>query len=198
MSSLMDLLQATVKDSSISEISRQLGKDEKTTSNAIDAALPMLLGALSRSTKQDDGAGLDRALATRHDGSILNDVAGYVSKNDQQDGNGILGHILGQNKGIAAQMLGSSSGIGQDKAASLMATLAPVVLGALGKAKADNKLGAGDLTRMLAGESESLQQRAPTMMNAVWGLLDADGDGDTDLMDLVKHGGKGLLGRFLR
>ena len=198
MSSLMDLLQATVKDSSISEISRQLGKDEKTTSNAIDAALPMLLGALSRSTKQDDGAGLDRTLATRHDGSILNDVAGYVSKNDQQDGNGILGHILGQNKGIAAQMLGSSSGIGQDKAASLMATLAPVVLGALGKAKADNKLGAGDLTRMLAGESESLQQRAPTMMNAVWGLLDADGDGDTDLMDLVKHGGKGLLGRFLR
>ena len=198
MSSLMDLLQATVKDSSISEISRQLGRDEKTTSSAIDAALPMLLGALSRSTKQDDGAGLNQALATRHDGSILNDVAGYVAKNDQRDGNGILGHILGENKGIAAQMLGSSSGIGEDKAESLMATLAPVVLGALGKAKADNKLGAGDLTRMLASESQSLQQRSPSMMNAVWGLLDADGDGDTDLADLVRHGSKGLLGRLFR
>lgn len=194
----MEQLQTTVKGSSISEISQLLGKDEKTTSNAIDAALPMLLGALSRSTKKDDGAGLNRALETRHDGSILKDVSGYVARNDQQDGRGILGHILGNNKGIAAQMLGSSSGIDQDKAESLMATLAPVVLGALGKAKADNKLGAGDLKRMLASESESMQQRAPSMMNAVWGLLDADGDGDTDLKDLIKHGKKGLLGRFLR
>jgi len=197
MSSLMDLLQSTIKDTSIGELSEQLGQDEQTTSNAIDSALPMLIGALKRSSALDGGAGLSKALEKKHDGSILDDVAGFVRKNDQSDGRGILGHILGQNRDAAAMVLGAKSGIGESKAASLMATLAPVVLGALGKAKSQKKLGGGDLARLLDDESASLQQRSPAVMGALSGLLDADGDGDTDLADLLKHGKKGLSS-FLR
>jgi len=197
MSSLMDLLQSTIKDSSISQLSKQLGQDEQTTSSAIDSALPMLIGALKRCTAQDAGAGLNKALEKKHDGRILDDVAGYVKQNDQADGRGILGHILGQNRDAAAMVLGAQSGIGESKAASLMATLAPVVLGALGKAKAQKDLGGGDLTRLLADESESLEQRSPSVMGALSGLLDSDGDGDTDLADILKHGKKGLSS-FLR
>lgn len=192
MSALMDLLQTTIKDSSIDQISAQLGHDPQTTSNAIDAALPMLIGALSSSAGRDSAQGLKRALETRHDGSILDDVGGYVAKNDQADGFGILGHILGSNTDAAAKMLGSASGIGTENAGSLMATLAPVLLGALGKAKSQQDLGAGDLARLLSDETESVKRRSPSMMSAVWGLLDADGDGDTDLMDIVKAGSKGL------
>lgn len=197
MSSLMDLLQSTIKDSSIGEISKQLGQDEQTTSNAIDSALPMLIGALKRSTAQDAGKGLSKALETKHDGSILDDVAGFIQRDDQSDGRGILGHILGQNRDAAAMVLGAKSGISESKAASLMATLAPVVLGALGKAKSQKKLGGGDLTQLLNDESESLQQRSPSVMGALSGLLDSDGDGDTDLADILKHGKKGLSS-FLR
>ena len=197
MSALMDLLQKTIKDSSIDQLSQQLGHDNKTTSNAIDAALPMLIGALSSSAGRDSAEGLTRALETRHDGSILDDIGGYVAKNDQSDGFGILGHILGPNTDAAAQMLGSASGIGTEQAGSLMATLAPVLLGALGRAKTQQNLRAGDLTRLLTDETESVKRQSPSMMNAVWGLLDTDGDGDTDLMDLVKAGKKGLE-NFLR
>lgn len=197
MSSLMDLLQSTIKDSSIGQLSKQLGQDEQTTSNAIDSALPMLIGALKRSTAKDGGAGLSKALEKKHDGSILDNVAGYVQQDDQSDGRGILGHILGQNRDAAAMVLGAQSGIGERKAASLMATLAPVVLGALGKAKAQKKLGSGDLTRLLEDESTTLQQRSPSVMGALSGLLDSDGDGDTDFADILKHGKKGLSS-FLR
>jgi len=197
MSSLMDLLQSTIKDTSIGQLSKQLGQDEQTTSNAIDSALPMLLGALNRSASQDGGKGLSKALEKKHDGSILDDVASYVNKGDQSDGRGILGHILGQNRDAAAMVLGAKSGIGESKAASLMATLAPVVLGALGKAKSQQNLGRGDLTRLLADESESLQKRSPSVMGALSGLLDSDGDGDTDLADILKLGKKGLSS-FLR
>lgn len=197
MSALMDLLQSTIKDSSISEISRQLGQDEQTTSNAIDSALPMLIGALTKSAAADNGQGLKRALESDHDGSILDDVAGSIARNDQIDGRGILGHILGQNSGAAAMLLGEQSGIGESNASSLMATLAPVVLGVLGKAKSQKGLGGDDLTRLLASESESLTQRTPTMMRAVSGLLDQDGDGDTDIADLLKIGKSGI-GSLLR
>ncbi len=197
MSGLMDLLQSTIKDASIGDISRQLGQDEGTTSKAIDAALPMLIGALTRSAATDDGAGLNRALESKHDGSILDDVAGFIKQDDQSDGRGILGHILGKNHDAAAMLLGSQSGIGEGKAASLMATLAPVVLGALGKAKSQSNLGGNGLARLLAAESGSIEQREPSMMGAVAGLLDQDGDGDTDLADLISAGKSGLS-RFLR
>ena len=188
MSALMDLLQSTIKDQSIGELSRQLGEDEQTTSNAIDSALPMLIGALKRSTEKDGGKGLRRALDKKHDGSILDNLSSHVASGDDADGRGILGHILGGNRDAAAMILGAQSGIGENKASSLMAKLAPVVLGALGKAKTQQNLGRKDLTRLLDSETDSLKERAPTMMGAVSGLLDQDGDGDTDLADLVKAG----------
>ena len=197
MSGLMDLLQSTIKGQSIGELSRQLGEDEQTTSNAVDSALPMLIGALKRSAEQDGGKGLRRALDNKHDGSILDNLSSHVASDDDSDGRGILGHILGGNRDAAAMILGAESGIGENKASTLMAKLAPVVLGALGKAKNQQDLGRKDLTRLLGNEAESLKQRAPGMMGAVAGLLDQDGDGDTDLMDLVKAGKSGL-GRFLR
>lgn len=197
MAALMDLLQSAIKDQSIGELSRQLGEDEQTTSNAVDSALPMLIGALKRSTEQDGGKGLRRALEKKHDGSILDNLKDHVAGGDEADGRGILRHILGGNKDAAAMILGAQAGIGENKASSLMAKLAPVVLGALGKAKTQQNLGRKDLTRLLDNEADSLKERAPTMMGAVSGLLDQDGDGDTDLMDLVKMGKSGL-GRFLR
>ena len=120
----------------------------------------MLIGALSSSAGRDSARGLTRALETRHDGSILDDVGGHVAKNDQSDGFGILGHVLGSNTDAAAQMLGSASGIGTEKAGSLMATLVPVLLGALGRAKAQQNLGAEDLTRLLSDETASVKRRS--------------------------------------
>ncbi len=197
MSSILEMVRARLDDASIDTIGGQIGQDRRTTTEAIDSALPMLVGALSRSAHKDGAAGLNRALDRKHDGSVLNDVAAYVGSGDRSDGDGILGHVLGSHRDAAAKMLGASSGIDRDQASSLMATLAPLILGAVGKAKRESKLGAGDLTHMLSSEEQDLKRRAPNMMSAVWGLLDTDGDGDTDLADLVQHGKKGL-GKFFR
>lgn len=192
MSALMDLVQSAIKENSIGELSRQIGQDEQTTSNAIESALPILIGALNKSTTADNGEGLHRALEKKHDGSILDDVAGFIGKNDQSDGKGILGHILGQNRDSAAMFLGTQSGIGESNATSLMASLAPVVLGALGKAKSQRGLNGGELSDLLTNEAAGLQQRTPSMMKMVGKLIDQDGDGDADMMDAVSA----LMKRF--
>lgn len=196
MSSILDLIRSTLDDKAIEEIGGQIGQDPRTTTEAIDSALPMLVGALSRSTRQDGAAGLNRALETRHDGSVLDDVATYVGSGDRSDGNGILGHVLGSHQDAAARVLGASSGIDRGQASSLMATLAPLILGAVGKTKREGNLGASDLARMLSSEEKDLGRRAPNMMSAVWSLLDTDGDGDTDVSDLMQNAAKGF-GRFL-
>lgn len=196
MPSIIDMLSGSLDSNAVAAIGKQLGQDSGATSTAISAALPMLVGAFSRSADQDGAAGLGRALDKKHDGSILDDVAGYLSKNDQSDGTGILGHVLGSKQNAASQMLGAASGLGKDQASSLLATLAPMVMGALGKARRDESLGDNNLQDMLSGAARSEAKRAPGMMGALSGLLDADGDGDTDLQDVLKHGVGKLGGLF--
>ena len=78
-----------------------------------------------------------------------------------------------------------------------MATLAPILMGAIGKTRQEQQLSPRDLRRALDDEEQEFDRRSPTMLGAVWRLLDADGDGDTDIGDLMKHGARGL-GGFLR
>ena len=195
MSSLVDLLSASIKESGLDNLSNKLGQDQRTTSEALDSALPLLVGALSRSAEKDGARGLTVALDKKHDGSVLDDIAGFIDKDDNVDGQGILGHVLGGSGDLAAKVLGAKSGLDQAGAASLMATLAPMVLGALGRAKQENDLSTDDITQLLAAEEQGIDKRAPGFKNVIGGILDADGDGDTDINDLLSTGLKGL-GRF--
>lgn len=197
MAGILDLLRASLDDDSVQSISSKLGQDSKLTGKAIEAALPMLLGAMNRNSQEDNGSGISRALDSGHDGSILGNLSGFLSGGDESDGNGILRHVLGDRRNVAEQALQSASGIGSEQASSLLATLAPIVMGAIGKAKSDQGMGAADIAGMLAGEAKEIEHRSPGIMGAVSGLLDADGDGDTDLADLLKHGSSGI-GRLFR
>lgn len=196
MSSLMDMLTSSLDDNAIATIGQQLGKDSATTKSAIKSALPMLLGALQKSTQQDNGEGLAQALSQKHDGRVLDNVVGFLSQDDGKDGAGILRHILGSKQGVAEAALQSAAGVDKSQAESLLTRLAPLVLGAVGKAKAGNNTRGSDLTQMLNRETQDIEARSPGVMSALSGMLDADGDGDTDLGDLLKLGSGKLGGLF--
>jgi hypothetical protein len=72
-----------------------------------------------------------------------------------------------------------------------------MVMGALGKAKAQSGAGVSGLQDLLHQETQSIQRRQPKQMGMIEGLLDSDGDGDVDLSDILKKG-SGLLGGFFR
>ncbi len=197
MSNLMDLLTSSLDDNAVAQIGSQMGKDEETTRNAIGSALPMLVGALQKSAQQDQGRGLAQALADKHDGSVLDGIGDFLSRGDRSDGAGILRHILGSKQGAAVKALQSASGVEEAQASGLLETLAPLLLGAVSRAKPDAGRNPGELAGMLERETRELDARSPGMMSALSGILDADGDGDTDLGDLLKLG-SGKLGRLFR
>ncbi len=195
MESLFDMVRSSLGNDAVRQISNELGQDTKKTEDAVSAALPMLIGALSKSARNDNADGLARALERDHDGAILNNVQDFVRNGNFADGAGILGHVLGSKKEQAAAAVGGSAGMENEKASSLMAMLAPVVMGALGKVKREQGLDAGALTRVLAGEEREIEKKAPGVMGALSGMLDADGDGDTDMADLLAQGRR-TLSRF--
>ena len=195
MSMIMDLLQQQLDGDAIKEMSRQVGADERATKNALGAALPMLVGALSRNAASGQGAqSLLGALQRDHDGSVLEDVMGFLGKSDNSDGSAILGHVLGHRKAQVEQGLAKTSGLDMAQVGKLLAIAAPLVLGALGKQqRSSGGMDANGLTSLLGGERRSLEQKAPAEMGLLGSLLDSDGDGDVDVEDIAKKG-LGMLG----
>ena len=176
--SLLELIQQQLGGQAVDNISQKLGADRGTTGNAIDAALPLLLAAVARNASNGAQAkSLDTAVSQDHDGSVLDDVPGYLNRAETGPGAGILRHVLGGNQPTVEHGLSQTTGLDAGKAGQLLIMLAPLVMGALGRAKQERGLDAGGLSNLLAGERVNLNQSAPGVMGMLGRFLDRDGDG---------------------
>jgi hypothetical protein len=176
-------------------MSQAIGADQDITQKALGAALPLLLGALAKNAGNRDGAdALHRAVAKDHDGSILQDLDGYVGRPDTQTGDGILGHVFGAKRPAVEAGISKASGLDTKGVATMMASLAPLVMGMLGQAQRKQNLDASGLAQMLQVEQRQAATSAPAL-GGLARLLDSDNDGQiTD--DLAKMGSKLLGGLF--
>lgn len=193
MDSLLVLLtQQLGSRDSTAHLSRAIGADSQTTQRAVAAALPVLIGALAGNANRPGGAEpLARALAEDHDGSVLDDLTGFLGSGGTANGDGILRHALGDRRSLAEQQLGRMSGLDADSTGRLLAMLAPVVMGALGRAMRQKQLDASTLPGMLEQERRTAEQSLPGIGGMLTQLLDADGDGQF-LDDAAR-----ILGSFL-
>lgn len=194
MPELMDMLTQLTQGDTVKMMSRQLGTNEKSTATAISAALPLLLTALARNSSSQDGAqSLHQALQQDHDGSVLDNLSGFLGNAEAGPGAGILRHLLGKKQDASQSALAKASGIDPASAGKLLIMLAPLLMGALGRAQRQDGLDAGGLAGMLQTERQNLQQKAPDLMGFATRFLDKDSDGSI-VDDLGNMLGK-LLGK---
>jgi len=200
MASLMDLLGDSLDQGTVSRIGNELGVDQQTAQSAISAAIPMIVAGLARNASTPSGAdSLHNALARDHDGSLLDDLGGFLGGGGGGQaagmggiGGAILGHVFGGRQGTMENTLGRSTGLDGASAARLLAMLAPIVMAALGRARAQNGLNSGGLTDLLGGEQARMRQASPDGFGMLTSMLDADGDGKID--DGIAQMGGSLLG----
>ena len=193
MSSLLQSVLGQLGGDRLEQLSGAIGADRDGTQKAVSSALPMLLGALSKNSESSEGAAaLEGALARDHDGSVLDNLSGFLGSGDTGAGEGILGHLLGGKRQGLESAISKSSGLGADSMAKLLPMLAPIVMGALGKKQREGSLDASGLASMLSGERREIERQAPETGGILTRFLDQDGDGDVDLGDLAK----GVLSKF--
>jgi hypothetical protein len=190
MASLLEILSAHLDERTLQQISSRLGTDQGSTSKAIAAAVPLLLSALAHNVSQPGGAqDLHNALDRDHDGTVLDNPAAA----DPKDGDGILGHMLGNRREAVEQGLARATGLSPSAAGPLLAVLAPIVMGALGRTQRQQGLDSNALSELLQRERQALGADAPGLMGALTGLLDRNRDGS--VMDDVTSLIGGLFSR---
>jgi len=85
--SLFDALGPLLSGANVSQLASALGIDERKAASALQVALPALVAALHRNASSADGlSSLTGALDRNHDGSVLDDVAGFLSGGGSPDG----------------------------------------------------------------------------------------------------------------
>ena len=191
--SLLSILSGDIQGEAISGIGGQLGLNEQQTQAAVSAAMPLLIKAMSQNASGGGADALLGALQKDHDGSILDDVPGFMAGGNAAAGAGILKHVLGGKQDVVASGIARAAGLDSGQSAQVLAMLAPVVLGALGKTRSENDFGADDIIGLLNQETQTLESNNPDVMGVLGNLLDTDNDGDI-ADDLVNIGGKLLRG----
>jgi len=125
-------------------------------SSALEGIIPSLLGGMAKNTETPEGAnGLLGALDRDHDGSVLDDVMGFLGGGQSESiGSGILKHVLGGNTNSVENSLANKVGVSSSGISSLMKMAAPLLLGMLGKQRRDsssNGFDAGNIGSILSG-----------------------------------------------
>lgn len=188
---LLDLIKSQLSQGAVTEISNRLGIDPGVAGTAVNALLPSLLGGLANNAQSPDGAqGILAALDRDHNGSVMDDLGGFISQlsgGGSQDGSKIVNHILGDKSETLAQGVSQQTGIGMGQVMGLMSTLAPIVMGALGKQKNEQGLDVAGLAGMLMGQKQGMQEAG---LGSLLSLLDSNKDGN------IMDDAMGMLGNF--
>lgn len=194
-SSILEMLMENLSGEPTRQISRKVGGDEESVSKALGGALPVLLGALNRNAGSSGGADSLLNALGKHDGSVLDDIGGFLGQGTTSDGDGILRHALGGRRANVEAGIGKMSGLDSGSVGQILNMLAPLVMGALGKQQRRQGLDTSGLAGLLGQENQAVGQRAPEAMGLVGSLLDTDGDGQV-ADDVMEIGGKLLGGLF--
>lgn len=176
----------------VQQLGQQFGLEEDQVQSAIGALLPALAGAVNQNTQTEGGLNsLLGALSSSNHQQYLEDPSLLGAPETTDDGNGILGHLLGS-KDVSRALAGQASaqtGIGSDVLKSMLPIVATMLMGSLSKgASQGGPMGA--FGGASANEAPA-QPQSSGLLGMLTPLLDSNRDGSA--MDDVL----GMAARFM-
>jgi Uncharacterized conserved protein len=196
--SLIDLLTGNTGNQVAAQAENKFGISRNQIIALLAVAAPLIISYL-RNKSQDakEAEALNNALDKDHDGSILDDSSQLEAR--QAEGGSILDHIFGGQKNTVENQLSQNTGISIDKIGPILAMLAPVIMGYIGKEKQQNNVGAGGLGDLLGGilgsASNQAQAQQSNPLNDILGSVlgggqQSSGNPLNDILGSVLGGGQ--------
>ncbi|MVZ67071.1 DUF937 domain-containing protein [Sphingobacterium sp. DK4209] len=143
---ITDLISGGVGSQAINSISEKLGVDKDKAQYVVAAAVPLMMSALNynASKSPEQASGIQNAIDSKHNGSIFDNLGALFNQGPTEDEDKIVNHMFGRNTDNVKETLSAKTGLDVKKIAGILALVAPLVMGYLGKKKQEG-----------AGQSES-------------------------------------------
>ena len=178
---MLDVIMNAQGGNAVREAGAQVGLGEAETATALAALVPALAGGFQRNLQTPDGlSGLVAALAGGDHQRYIEDPAALADPGVVDDGNGILGHVLGSKDAsrALADRAANQTGLSPDVLKRLLPIAASLMMaafsrqqaqGGLTSATADDGTGAGGLLGMLTPLVD--QNRDGSIIDDVGGMI---------------------------
>ena len=172
--SLLDLITGSAGNQVAEQAENKFGISKNQIIALLVVAAPLVISYLKKKSENAEEADkLNAALDRDHDGSILNNPAQALDR--EQEGDSILSHIFGGEKANVENQLSQNTGISMDKIGPVLATLAPVIMGYIGQQKQANNVtsggGLGDLLGGILGSSSQQAQASDNPLSKILGSV---------------------------
>jgi hypothetical protein len=178
-SSLVSLIMQFLTPDIVSRMASVLGLDRSSAQSAIGAAVPALLAGLSRTAAKPGGAQSLVDTISQQSG-VLDSFADRIGSGQLpllDQGSTLLKSVLGgQDQSALASAVSRFADIGQGASNSLLAMLAPVAVGVIGKQLGSRNLDASSLTGLLTSQKDQIAHALPAGFGnllAGTGILDS-------------------------
>lgn len=215
---LIELITGNAGNQVASQAENKFGISKNQIIALLAVAAPLVISYLRKKSQEDpnEAEALNNALDKDHDGSILDNPAQVEAR--VQEGGSILDHIFGGQKAQVENQLSQNTGISMDKIGPVLAMLAPLIMGYIGKEKQSSGVtssgGLGDLLGGILGGAQNQAQAEPSNpLNDILGSVlgggsqQSSGNPLNDILGSVLGGGQqqqqqqgglgGLLGSIL-
>ena len=215
---LIELITGNAGNQVASQAENKFGISKNQIIALLAVAAPLVISYLRKKSQEDpnEAEALNNALDKDHDGSILDNPAQVEAR--VQEGGSILDHIFGGQKAQVENQLSQNTGISMDKIGPVLAMLAPLIMGYIGKEKQSSGVnsggGLGDLLGGILGGAQNQAQAEPSnplndILGSVLGGSSQQSSGNplNDILGSVLGGGQqqqqqqgglgGLLGSIL-
>ncbi len=192
MEDILKSILSKLDDNSLQAISQKANASPDKAKSAMAAAIPILMNALARNSKSAEGASsLQNAIKKDHDGSLLDNLGGFLNNPESANGAGILKHVLGGKRQNVEQYISKDSGLSGDSVGKILEMAAPLVMGYLGKS---SKGGDGNaLGSVINSYLKTEKKQAPKSQSVINQLLDQNNDGS--IIDDIARMGMSFLRR---
>lgn len=156
---LTQLMGTMLSNESVDSISQRTGADRSAVTSVLASVLPQLLSG-ANTQAQDENTGFAQALA-QHQTADTSSLSSFIANADQQDGLGILGHLLGGNTQQTASAVSTQTGVSQNQTSSIMSLAAPLMMSLLGQQTNASQQSASGITSLMgallgSGDSGSI------------------------------------------
>jgi len=185
---ILDAILGSGNTQLVSQLANQFGIDESAIKSVVSQLVPAVSGGIKSNASSTEGlGGLISALSSGNHQHYIDSPEALTEASAVDDGNAILGHVLGSkdaSRQLASQTA-DASGVDSSIVKQLLPVVASVVMGVLSKETTNSSSfgGAGKLDI-----SSLLGEGSGSAVDMIGSFLDTDKDGDVadDLLNLAK------------
>ena len=203
VANLIETILSAISPDMVSRIAGLLGESSDATGKGLAAAVPALLGgALQQSSRPGGAVNLINLISQATSGGNPLDQVGSLLSNDEArgalmgQGGSIVSSLLGSGGSGVTNALASLSGVRSGSMPGLLALVAPLVMGAIGKATGPTPTVSG-VQSLLTGQRASILNALPAGLGSTLGLGDA-GATVTSAVRTAEAGAASAAGGFRR